>query len=86
MVRGSVRGRGLDSVKYRELVGVQHIGGDQEGGFALYGPGDCLVGDGHRSLDLPLDVVGRRALPGTSRSVLLGMRDERGLNGEPLWR
>jgi site-specific DNA recombinase len=76
---------GVDQFLVGEQVRREDVGGNEAGRFALDGPRDCLVGEGERGLDLPLGAVGRRALTRASRSLLLGMRDERGLYGQPLW-
>jgi hypothetical protein len=75
---------GPDEFLIGELVRLEHISGDEEGGFALHRAGDRLLSDGHRCLDLPVGAVGRRALAGTPWSVLLGMGHEVSLHPEPL--
>jgi hypothetical protein len=75
---------GPDKLLVRELVRREHIGRDEEGGFALHRASDRLVRDGDRRLDLPLRSVGRGVLARPSWSALFGMRDEIGLHREPL--
>ncbi|SRR5258706_7778968 len=75
---------GPDQLLVRQLVRIEHIGGDQEGGFALHRAGESLLIDGHRGLDLPLRPVGCGALARPSWTTLLGMGHQTCLHRKPL--
>ena len=62
-----------------ELVGCEHIGRDEEGGFALHGVGERLVVDDEARLDLPLSTLRGRVLARPTGPILLELRLKRRL-------